>query len=85
MATKKNEPDVTWGIRGVPQPLIEKVKETAKEKGLNIGKIVELSLKEYFEKNADKKDTDLESKIEGIVEMKLKELNLPTSPPPNPA
>lgn len=44
-----------WSIRGVPKDLIDEVKAVARRDGMNIGKLVENSLRAYFADQA--KDT----------------------------
>jgi len=50
--TKTENDDIVWSIRGVPEQLVQRVKSTARKKGLNIGTVVEMSLKKFFDEEA---------------------------------
>lgn len=77
--------DKTWTVRGVPASLVEKVRETAKAKKINIGKLVEISLRKFFEEQATSDneiifETDLNAKIDAKIDAKLRTLNLLEKP-----
>lgn len=78
--TKPTPDDTIWSIRGVSENLIKEVKITASKKGLNIGQLVEMSLKKFFDEEAgaevsatpnDKRLSEIEARLEAKIEEKI--------------
>ena len=77
--------DTVWSIRGVPSALIQDVKVTARKKNMNIGQLVSLSLKKFFEEETSpvENDPSLNDKV-AQIEARLAELEEAGSPAPKP-